>query len=141
MIPAHGAVFQGLAVRLLGSSVCGTRVYADSAPRDAAMPFFVFSFVSSNRNRELGRTRMSVVVVGVRCVARTKVEAMLGAGWCVDVLDNQGAQESATPVPSVAGWGFNTISEETAISSTEYIDGVEPVYIEGSTYRIVLEVE
>lgn len=121
----------------LGHVVNG-RTYPDLAPADTERPFVLFARKPEGGETDVRRRPTETHVLMVEVIAERIEDAFDGAGRLVDLLRDQGSQES-NGLPIDANWEITTVSQGVLIYRVELWNGVLPLYHCGYEYTFTLE--
>lgn len=134
---ALGALYEVLYQTLAGD-IWGERVRSDFIESVKVRPYVVY-FWSGGGNELMRTGRQSArLVLTVKCVADSLVDAMIGAARLEELLDGQGSQESSGLVTDSA-WDVLTVTQGRAVHLVERYEGVQAVYHEGHQYEFFME--
>lgn len=139
--PPHAAAFQALNTRLTvpAAEIWADRAYPTAAPANKARPYALYWQIGGGYLPSAGGLQRAEIVLGVKAVANTLAAAFDASGRLYDLLHNQGALETDTPLNAGDDWQILTSTVEgTPISLREMVDGV-PVFHEGIRLRLFME--
>ena len=137
---AIAAIYRAIQTTL---SDAGRKAFLDIAPQNAQFAYELYSLVGGGAWNEICATAANIVVQ-IKSVSDVLSEALAGAAIVSQVFDDAGYYDHACAGKSAVSagdeWVIKTITQEDVISVTEMINGVTPVYHQGSEYRFIMEV-
>ena len=135
---ALAAAYKAIAIKFNAQAVSS---YPDLAPPTATRPYYVFFWMGGGQRRYRQSKHDANLVMGIKCVAKTMAEAMVGAANVTLWFDDQGVQDVGAGSALNAGpnWAVLATRQESVIHLVEDMDKPVQVYHEGWQIRFWLE--
>lgn len=128
-------LLKALRARLAPNALWASRAYLGIAPAQVPMPFVVYSILDAIEESRINAPD-PLISVQVKCLSDQAAVALNGAEQIINLLSNQGAQDTGKAVSGDSTWQISTITvDEHVLLLEQFVNAVD-IWHAGAIFRV-----